>query len=302
MDLPVVDPAQHGQIGQLRLAAALPRHDVVALAPRRRPVAPGVRAAAIPGGHRAAQPVRDGACCPAHIEGLTGTIHDDRHHRGVAAQHPQRLGRRRAAEVQSAAARARFSRSSSRTSTFTCGRRPPRLRDIPPPPWSSMYPHTSASASACRSPAERSSSPVSGFAFASITAAMASNIAASSNRPLIFPLPVAAPGQVQFVDLRRRPVVGLGAVLVQRRDQRDALLVQLAGVYSSAFAASCSSAPAHCSGVSRPAGLLAEHAGDRPRRAASSPVRPRRPPRWRAVARQRARRPARPVPSRARRR
>ena len=40
-------------------------------------------------------------------------------------------------------------------------------------------------------PGGRSSSAVSGFAFASITVAIASNIAASSNRPLILPPPVA---------------------------------------------------------------------------------------------------------------
>ena len=41
------------------------------LAPRRRPVAPGMRAAAVPGGDRPAQPVGDGAGCPADVERLT---------------------------------------------------------------------------------------------------------------------------------------------------------------------------------------------------------------------------------------
>ena len=90
-----MDTAQHGQIGQLRLAAALPRHDVVALAPRHRPVAPGMRTAAIPGGHGTAQPVRNRPGRPADIQRLTRAVQDDRHDRRVAAQHPQRLRRQR---------------------------------------------------------------------------------------------------------------------------------------------------------------------------------------------------------------
>ena len=73
VDLPVVDPAQHGQVRQLRLAAALPGHDVVALAPRQLPVAPGMRAAAVAGGDRPAQPVGDRPGRPADVQGLTGS-------------------------------------------------------------------------------------------------------------------------------------------------------------------------------------------------------------------------------------
>ena len=100
MDLAVVNSAQHCQVRQFRLTAVLPRDQVVNFAPRGRAPTAGVRATAVPGGHRPTQPVRDGPGGPADVEGLALAVQHDRHHRGVAAQHPQRLRRDRAAEVQ----------------------------------------------------------------------------------------------------------------------------------------------------------------------------------------------------------
>ena len=107
-----------------RIAAALPRHDVVDShhdAGRSQPGAhPRSRAATArrsPSGIvRVARPTSSG--WPA-------TVQHDRHDGRVAAQHPQRLGDRMPPKSRHAA-RARFSRSSSRTSTLTWGRWPPQ--------------------------------------------------------------------------------------------------------------------------------------------------------------------------------
>jgi translation initiation factor IF-1 len=89
MDQPMTGFAEHHAIAQRGLPTALPGHDMVDFAPRRWLAAAG--AATVAGGHRAAQPVRDGAPRPPHVEGLPGTVHHDRHHRGVAGQQPQRF-------------------------------------------------------------------------------------------------------------------------------------------------------------------------------------------------------------------
>ena len=59
-----------------------------------------MRATAVAGGDRAAQPVGDRAGGPADVQRLARAVQHDRDHRRVAAQHPQRLRRDRAAEVQ----------------------------------------------------------------------------------------------------------------------------------------------------------------------------------------------------------
>ena len=130
-------------------------------------------------------------------------------------------------------ARARFCRSSSRISTLTCGRCPPVCGTIDEGAWSSTYPHTSASASACRSP---------GAAVVVGGQRLGLGVDHGGDRvehrrvvepALELATPVAAAGQEQLVHPRRRPVVGLLAVLVQQR--RPALVpqcVQLVGVYS----------------------------------------------------------------------
>ena len=104
MDLPVVHAAQHDQVGQRGLAAVLPRRQVMHLAPGNRATAAGVGTAAVSGGHRPAEPVGDGAGGPADVERLALAVHHDRHHGRVAAQHPQRLRGDRAAEVQAGGA------------------------------------------------------------------------------------------------------------------------------------------------------------------------------------------------------
>ena len=100
MDLPVMNPQNIDQVRQLRLAAQLPRNNVMTLGPGNRPAAARMGTSAVPSGHRPAQPVRNRAGDPADVEGLALAVHHDRHHRRVAAQHPQRLRRDRAAEVQ----------------------------------------------------------------------------------------------------------------------------------------------------------------------------------------------------------
>ena len=78
VDLAVMGPAEHDQVGQLGFPAQLPRHDVVHLAPAWWAVAAGVGAAAVTGDHRAAQPVGDGAGGAADVEGLPGPAEHDR--------------------------------------------------------------------------------------------------------------------------------------------------------------------------------------------------------------------------------
>ena len=127
------------------------------------------------------------------------------------------------------AARARFSSSSNRTTTFTCGRNPPASGTRLVGAWSSIHPHTSANASAARSPAVRSSSPVNGLAFASSSEAIASNMAASSNRSFTCSTARPVAGETQPAPPRRWPVVGCFAVLVQHLHQGGAPPVQLGG-------------------------------------------------------------------------
>ena len=98
----MADPAEHDQVGQLRLPAVLPRQDVVDFAPRGRASAPG--AAAVAGGDRAAQALGDGAGGPPDVQRLTGPAQHDRHHRRVTGEHPQRRRTERAAEIQAGGA------------------------------------------------------------------------------------------------------------------------------------------------------------------------------------------------------
>ena len=90
--------ADHDAVGQRCLATLLPGKHVVHLAPRGCTAAPG--AAAVAGGDRPPQPVGDHAGGSSDVQGLALAVEHDRHDRGVAAQHPQRLGAQRAAEVQ----------------------------------------------------------------------------------------------------------------------------------------------------------------------------------------------------------
>ena len=76
-------------------------------------------------------------------------------------------------------------------------------------------------------PVPRSSSPVSGLAWASITAAIASNIAGVVEPALELPAAVGQPGQEQLVGPGGWAVVGFFAVLVEQLDQRLAPVVQL---------------------------------------------------------------------------
>jgi len=80
----VVDLAQHDAVVQGGFAAVFPWPDVVDLAPGRRSSAARVGAAAVAGGHGAAQAVGDGAGDPADVEGLAVAIQDDGDHGGVA--------------------------------------------------------------------------------------------------------------------------------------------------------------------------------------------------------------------------
>ena len=105
----------HDAVGQRRLAAQFPGHDVVDLAPGRGAVAAGTAAVAGGDGPRAGHRGRCG--CSARRRGVVPSAEHDRDDRGVAAQHPQRLRAHRAAELEHAV-RARFSRSSSRTTTL----------------------------------------------------------------------------------------------------------------------------------------------------------------------------------------
>src|SRR5688572_30338764 len=70
VDQPMTRAAEHDAVAQRGLPTALPLHNVMYLAPGGWFAAAG--AAAVAGGHRAAQPIRDGAPGPADVEGLPG--------------------------------------------------------------------------------------------------------------------------------------------------------------------------------------------------------------------------------------
>ena len=226
------------------------------LAPGRWPAAAGVGASAVPGGHRPAQPVGDGAGGPADVEGLALAVQHDRHHRGVAAQHPQRLRGDRAAEVQ----------------TPGPG---PVLQVLEP----DQHVHVRAVPAAVGEHRRRG---------------VVEHVPAHVGQRLGLPLPGAAvvvarsaawrgrrsPRRSRRTSPRRRtgpspsrrrraagsgtarsPGPGAGRRAAHRPDPaaRPAPCPTAAarvGVYWSALPASCASAPAHASGESRPAGLL----------------------------------------------
>ena len=121
---------------------------------------------------RALRPTSNGCPAPPNTTGMTqASQHSSRNAAGVATPAKSRH-----------AARARFSRSSSRISTVTWGRCPPVSGNTVVSPWSATYPNTSARASAWRCPTGRVSSALSGAALASITEAISSYMAGSSNR------------------------------------------------------------------------------------------------------------------------
>ena len=154
VDLPVVDPAQHGQVRQTSSRRRTP----TARCGGTRTTTPAGRTRDVRSRGRGRR--RRGAARP-------GSSGSPGRRPGAARRRPCTIGTTAASQhsIRSDsgesvppksrhAARARFSRSSSRTSTFTCGRCPPHSGTIDEGAWSSTYPHTSASASACRSPAE----------------------------------------------------------------------------------------------------------------------------------------------------
>ena len=98
MDQAVTRPAQKDEIPERGHAALFPTDDVVRLAPARWAPTPG--ATPVPGHDRTPQPVRDHPGQPPHIQRLTPPVKHDRHHRGVATQHPQARRRHGATEIQ----------------------------------------------------------------------------------------------------------------------------------------------------------------------------------------------------------
>ena len=242
--------------------------------------------------HRPPQPVRDtcgsSARRPAAAPSPFITTGTTSH---VAAQHPQRLrSRYRPTEVQTRRTR-------------------PVLQILQP----DQQVHVRAVAAGFRdvavvedisahirqrlglplSGADRSSSPVNGLARASITAAIASNIAASSNRPLIFPPPSGERVKNSSLTGAGRPVVGCLAVLIQQLHQRLAPLVQLRAEWRmTAFDAQLGldTGPL-LPGTAARAAFAAEHPGDH------LDVPQARPPRSRTPRRSPAAAPAAPTPS-----
>ena len=182
-------------------------------------------AAAVAGCDRPPQPVGDHAGGSPDVQGLALAVEHDRHDRGVAAQHPQRLGAQRAAEVQARrrgpgspdppGARARSGVGAVRHRAGTSA-------------WSSTYPHASASASACRL---RLRALVVGVGGTGLRVDHRGDRV--EHRGVVeMPLqcatgPATEALQVHLVDRIRRAVVGLGSVLVQRVDQSAAPLQQL---------------------------------------------------------------------------
>ena len=122
------------------------------------------------------------------------------------------------------AARARFSRSSSRITTFTCGRSPAALGDV------AVVEDVAADVGQCFGlPLAGRPVVVGGERLGVGVDHRGDRV---EHRGVVEPaldLPAAAgqPGQEQLVHLGRGPVVGLGPVLVQQLDQRLAPVVQL---------------------------------------------------------------------------
>jgi hypothetical protein len=100
----------------------------------------------------------------------------------------------------------------------------------------------------------RSSSPVRGVAVTSSSAAMVSNIAASSNRPLIFP-PLPEALRVTYSSLVSGGGRSSGSSPSWSSISTSCIpqVRSSVGVYNAVFAASCCSIAAHCCGVSRSA-------------------------------------------------
>ena len=215
--------AEHDQVVELGISAQLPGRNVVTMAPGNGSTASRVRAPAVPGGHRPAQPVRDGAGDAADIEGLARTVHDDGDDGGIAAQHAQRLRRHRAAEIEAGGPGPvlQIFESYQHVEVRAVSA---ALRDV------AVVEHVAAHLG------QRLSLPRPGRPV--VVAGQRSGLRVDhrgdrvEHRGVVEPapeLPATAGqlGQEQLVGLRGRPVVGFGAVLIQQLDQRRAPVLQL---------------------------------------------------------------------------
>ena len=86
MEATVVIPAQKTEIACLRCATVRPGHDVVDIAPPRRPAAAGSDTVTVSGNHRATQRSRDHPGPTTNIQDLRSRTEDDSGDRRIAAE------------------------------------------------------------------------------------------------------------------------------------------------------------------------------------------------------------------------
>ena len=221
-----MNAAQHNEIRQFRLTAQLPRENVVTMRPGHRAAAARMGTPAIPGGHRPAESIRDRPGGPAHVEGLALAVQHDRDHRRVTAQHPQRLRRDRAAEVQTPGPGPVFEVVE-----------PDQHVDVRAVPAGvGQYRGRGVVEHVAAHIGQRLRLPLPGAAVVVAGQGLGMGVDHRGDRvehrrvveaSLHLPAAGGEPGQEQLVHPCRGPVVGLLTVLVQQLDQRRAPLVQL---------------------------------------------------------------------------